>query len=339
MSESSLHQLHLDRVSRSFAFCIARLPEPLKNYVGLSYLLCRIVDTTEDAIWTNQNFKKNSFIEFQNFLTTEPLPSQVSAWVNTLSENNISSDEKNLISDFYLLLKDFYSLPENIRLKMQKSIICMSKGMSYFSEKYPAGLKLKSLTEVNQYCFFVAGIVGELLTDLMSEFTDSENLPKDIYIKAHHFGLFLQKINILKDQKDDAKNNKFFVHDKEEFIDSLKYNAQNALQYILAVPVQQKEFRLFCSWSLFIGLSSLNWIQNSLLSQVANKIPRWMTEQILNKTENIINDNASLQKLFSELVSTNLNYRPHVADNKISEIFQDFYRGALSPSQLSELLV
>ena len=339
MPDQDLQQFHLDRVSRSFAFCIARLPLPLRNYVGLSYLLCRVIDTAEDAVWIEKKAKSQSFIDFQEFLQSKPTSLQVTDWAVAVTQNGISENEKNLLSDFSTLLNNFYSIPENIRTKMQKSILCMSKGMHFFSEKYPEGLRLKNLTEVNQYCFFVAGIVGELLTDLMSEFVDAETFPKDIYLKAHHFGLFLQKINILKDQKEDELNKKFFIHDKDEFIASLKFNAQNALQYILHIPVNQKEFRLFCSWSLFIGLSSLNWIQNSWLTAVANKIPRWMTEQILLQTENVINDNLSLQKFFTDLLPDGNLVLNSGIDAEAIALFQKLYQGPLSSAELSEIAI
>ncbi len=49
LKEAEFYQTHLDRVSRSFAFCIRQLPDPLRGWVGLSYLLCRILDTIEDS--------------------------------------------------------------------------------------------------------------------------------------------------------------------------------------------------------------------------------------------------------------------------------------------------
>ena len=53
MSEIAYYQPHLDRVSRSFAFCIARLEGEMREWVSLSYLLCRLLDTVEDAPWAD----------------------------------------------------------------------------------------------------------------------------------------------------------------------------------------------------------------------------------------------------------------------------------------------
>lgn len=339
MQNDSFYQNHLDQVSRSFAFCIAKLPQPLKQYVGLSYLLCRVLDTIEDSHWPDQAVKQQAFASFQGFLKDLPEASAVERLQLQVAYCNPKPAELELFKDFYILLQDFHSLPTGIREKLAKSIICMCAGMNYFSVKYNSELKLKNLAEVNQYCFFVAGIVGELLTDTISEFVNPEKLPKDIYVKSHHFGLFLQKINILKDQKSDEAENRFFIHNKEEFILSIKNNAQNALQYVLAMPVQQKEFRLFCCWSLFIGLSSLSWVQNSFMSQIVTKIPRWMTEQLISRTEFIINDNAAIQKFFNELLPV-VSLKPILVTPPAGaiEVFQSYYHGRLSYSELNELL-
>ena len=71
-------------------------------------------------------------------------------------------------------------------------------------------LKLGSLKEVNQYCFFVAGVVGEALAKLVSHVEPQFQTAKFRILDAHHFGLFLQKVNILKDQVNDRGEGREF---------------------------------------------------------------------------------------------------------------------------------
>ncbi len=40
---------HLPKVSRTFALAIDGLPDPLRGEVCVAYLLCRVLDTVEDA--------------------------------------------------------------------------------------------------------------------------------------------------------------------------------------------------------------------------------------------------------------------------------------------------
>ena len=60
MQTIGFYQTHLDRVSRSFAFCIKKLESPLRQWVSLAYLLCRVLDTVEDSIWESPRFVKLS---------------------------------------------------------------------------------------------------------------------------------------------------------------------------------------------------------------------------------------------------------------------------------------
>ena len=62
------YQNHLNRVSRSFAFCIERLEGDFREWVGLSYLLCRILDTVEDAPWPSRQDREQAFARFEDFL-------------------------------------------------------------------------------------------------------------------------------------------------------------------------------------------------------------------------------------------------------------------------------
>jgi phytoene/squalene synthetase len=342
MQSQLFYQNHLDRVSRSFAFCIANLPQPLRTYVSLSYLLCRLVDTIEDATWTDLNSKTSSFRLFENFLNSRPTAEEVQNFALGLSRIQVSIDELELVNQSHLLFSDFHDLPANIRTKLQRSIVCMSQGMDFFSKQYSDGIRLKSMIEVNQYCFFVAGIVGELLTDLVQEIGNFSNLNTDVYVKSHHFGLFLQKINILKDQKTDEKQGKFFIPNKKLFLESLKYNANQAIQYILQIPVQQKEFRLFCSWSLFLGLSTLSWLKSSptsFVGEISSKIPRWMTERLLKKTESIIQDNSALLQMFNDLLaSSSISKSNEAVKPEHLELFHKFYKGPLKISEFTGLL-
>lgn len=338
MQDQNFYKFHLNQVSRSFSFCIERLKDPLQTWVGLSYLLCRVLDTAEDAIWENNTEKLKSLSEFNEFLEKLPSEEQVRLWNKNIPQE-IKAEERELVEAFYLLLQDLHSLPNSVKAILQKSIVSMNKGMSFFSAKNKVNeLFLNSLFEVNTYCFFVAGLVGELLTDLLKEVIPENNLPKGIYLKAHHFGLFLQKINLLKDQSEDKKLGRFLVPARENFLKSLFKNAKEAIDYILCIPKDQKEFRLFCAWSLFLGLSSLSFIESSFLTGISSKIPRWMTEKILKQVEVVVQNDQELQKLFNEMLPS--SSESLLVKNNSSEfcwILSNLYNGPISSIDLVEL--
>jgi hypothetical protein len=292
----------LERVSRSFAFCIARLEGEMRHWVGLSYLLCRMLDTVEDAPWSTGENRSRAFASFHGFLLAPPDQNAVSLWADSFPVG-IDPGERGLLQDAFAFFSDLHDLPEDLREKIRKPVLNMYRGMRFFLERSERGkLRLHSLAEVNQYCFFVAGLVGDLLTELVTHRWPAMVKSRGLYVDAHHFGLFLQKINLLKDQAKDEKAGRYLVPSRAELLGSLKRDADGALRYLQALPIAERGFRLFCAWSLFLGLASLPWIERSRLLGIFQRIPRLVTESLLARVEKLVDDNQALLRLFAELL-------------------------------------
>lgn len=334
------YQNHLDRVSRSFAFCIAQLKSPLREWVGLSYLLLRVLDTIEDAPWTDLSQKQNAFADFDAAVLSGM--NQASwDWIQKLPPGTPES-EIQLCQDFPRLVQNLFDLPLTIRSNISSTVLNMSRGMRHFSHQSQSqGLKLKSLKEVNQYCFFVAGVVGELLTQLIERWMDPSLVTGQTYANSVRFGLCLQKVNLLKDQREDELAGRFLVPNRAELLQSLKVDAKGALDYLLQIPLHMREYRLFCAWSLFLGISSLAWIENSWVQKLMTKIPRSLTESLLKTVEHIIDDNQLLLQHFQAALAK-LQTSPTTALSTSNEIptehwLPELYKGQLSPQQLVQL--
>ncbi|MFZ3228854.1 MAG: squalene/phytoene synthase family protein [Pseudobdellovibrio sp.] len=299
MNITAIYQQHLEKVSRSFSFCIPRLNSDLRHWVSLSYLLFRVVDTIEDSVWESSLKQLSVFQQLIEFIQNKPEPYQVELWMSSFPDN-IPDCEKKLLADSAILINDLHTLSQPIYEIVSHGMIDMIRGMIYFCGKTKTGLK--NIYELNQYCFFVAGIVGELLTKLVMSRSNKEfeKTAKDegLILKSHHFGIFLQKINILKDQSKDESEGRFFVPEREIIKQSLKVNCENAFAYIVQLPKESRDYKLFCSYSFFLGLFSLSWIENSWVAKIAEKIPRDITEKFLKNVENCIDDNQALEKLF-----------------------------------------
>ena len=85
----------------------------------------------------------------------------------------------------------------------------MGRGMPEFQRsKTLEGLP--ALVDLDRYCYFVAGIVGEMLTDLFCEHSDLEmavHRRDELMALAVCFGQGLQMTNILKDIWEDRNSN------------------------------------------------------------------------------------------------------------------------------------
>ena len=110
---------HLERVSRSFSFCIAQLVSPQREYISLSYLLFRIADTIEDSKWLERDIQ---FQQFDLLKQALDLPANISSLIGWQKKfpNEISDGEKLLISQAHLLLEDFFVLPKYEQCQLKK---------------------------------------------------------------------------------------------------------------------------------------------------------------------------------------------------------------------------
>ena len=303
MKSWTFYSKHLERVSRSFSFCIAQLKSPQKEWIGLSYLLFRIADTIEDSSWIDQKIQFSQFDIFEQALVSPPSQkTSLMHWIDNFPLD-IPDSEKLLLNDTHSLLSDLFSLPIPIRTQIQKNVLEMMKGMRYFLKNHTLNgeLVLTNLPLLNQYCFFVAGLVGELLTVFFVKGLNEIESNEQRLVDAFHFGLFLQKVNILKDQLKDESLGRQFISSREQLRASVNQHAFHALSYIKSLPIKEgKTFRVFCAWSLFIGLASLKWIDKSYDNKKNYKISKTETMGIILNLKSIINSNDALDKLFKK---------------------------------------
>jgi len=336
---SGYYREHLQRVSRSFAFCIEKLDEPFRHWVGLSYLLCRVLDTVEDSPWQSLEIQRLQFDQFHAFLDNVPELEALATWASRFSAS-IPEGETLLLRDSMRLFVDLQQIPATARRAIQLGVKRMDDGMAWYAaERVTDGqFKLLNLRDVNRYCYIVAGLVGELLTKLYCAYRPDFKPTGRFQVDACHFGLFLQKINLLKDQGTDAKEGRFLVPNREVLLSSLRKDAEGALRYLQALPGDEKGFRTFCGWSLFLGAASLPWIQKNAELGDGSKIPREVTQALLAQIEEIVQDNGILDQVFAE-------YFPELPavedqaplDEKSTAWFGNLTSGALPASELASL--
>ena len=271
MRSPEFYQGHLDAVSRSFALCIPQLAAPFRQHVALSYLLLRVLDTVEDASFADKLHQQRQFTAFRQFLVKPPTGAQVDAF-NAAFPDSISDGERALLADTGAFLEDAYGLPAAARAVMFSAIDRMALGMAAYARR-PA-TRLVDLEDVSRYCCIVAGLVGEMLTRLWT--LDGRPGPRMLF--AYRFGLFLQKVNILKDQPEDEAAHRFFVPDRREILASLRADADGALS------------------SLMLGAATLGQVDGPRQSRRAE------TMELLGHIADIAQDDEALRRQFATLL-------------------------------------
>lgn len=201
MQPFSFYHEHLQEVSRSFSFCISQLGSPEKEWVALSYLLFRIVDTIEDSNWPTIQQQSEAFNTFKSFLFNIPSKKKIDEWIINFP-SDLPLKEKCLLGDTLFLLEDKHKLPGHIKQALIETIVQMISGMQFIQNHFKVENKiiLTSIANTNQYCFFVAGIVGKLLSQIFTSSLSRFNWSPRLLNQSFHFGFFLQKINLLIDQ-------------------------------------------------------------------------------------------------------------------------------------------
>lgn len=251
----------LGSVSRTFALTIPLLPPVIEKVVGNTYLLCRIVDTIEDAADLSPETKQTLSKRFlEAVLGRTSVESFVEPCLLALQHYS-NQDELDLIAHTPTVLRILHTCAANDQAAVSRCVSIMSEGMSHFHGKQSeAGLK--DLKEFEEYCYVVAGVVGELLTTIFSN--HSPEFAKRI--EGHEslaidFGQALQMTNILKDSPEDkARGVSWKPADinQASLLKIAHHKLQGALNYILLIPKSELGMRRFCFLAFGLAVMTLS---------------------------------------------------------------------------------
>lgn len=272
----------LPKVSRSFALAIAALPEPARSYICVAYLLCRMVDTIEDHP-TLAGKDQHYDIFDRCLLDIEQWEAFDISSLERMAPPQSWDDE--LMRNSKAVFALYASFPVAVRAILKRNVFEMSQGMrSYTARSGHGAITLRDSADLDRYCYYVAGTVGNLLTEVFaheSGITDEAWLRRQKE-RGYHFALGLQKVNMIKDVVADLKRGSVFVptewltrfgvttsdlgegegnprvralllHFVREAVEHLAV----ARDYILDLPVKPVGFRVFCIWPYVMALDTL----------------------------------------------------------------------------------
>lgn len=322
-TDTELQACLLEKVSRTFALTIPELPPDLAHVVSNAYLLCRIIDTVEDEPILSASQKKKFCDRFIRVVKgTEDTESFIHDLVPLLSKQ-ISPGEYELImlADRIIHITHQFETPQ--RRALERCISSMADGMVYFQKKAsPDGLE--NLKEVDKYCYHVAGVVGEMLTELFCLYSTDIAKNRDQMMElAVSFGQGLQMTNILKDLWEDYERAACWLPKDyfEEGLENLSRGESTesfqkgvvrlvgithahlyrAVEYTLLIPSKEKGIRRFCSWAIGMAVLTLQKIYKKpgFTNGEQVKISRNTVKTIILLTNSVIDDDRMLKMLFN----------------------------------------
>jgi farnesyl-diphosphate farnesyltransferase len=321
-TETELQSYLLDNVSRTFALTIPELPASLAHVVSNAYLLCRIVDTVEDEPKLSASHKKDFCNRFIAVVEGTEKASEFSQDLYPLLSNRTLPGEKELIALTGRVINITQQCNERQQRAMKRCIRIMADGMAHFQQN-ASTRGLQNLKEVDQYCYYVAGVVGEMLTELFCIYSSSINENRDELMGlAVSFGQGLQMTNIIKDVwedfersacwmprnyfNDDLSNlqrkesTKNFQDGIESLVGITHNHLQNAMKYILLIPQNEKGIRRFCYWALGMAVLTMQKVDKNLdyTNGEQVKISRNSVKTTILLTNITVGNNFWLKKLF-----------------------------------------
>jgi len=204
----------LVKTSRTFALSIPVLPEPTRREVTVAYLLFRIADTLEDSTLWSQQRKLDELKRFDSLLDKPSLEEAAGLAADWVAEPPLNHEGYvELLSETPRVLQAHLALSRRARNLVSRHTRRTIEGMAGFVAREEEGvLRLRDLDDLRAYCYAVAGIVGEMLTELfLLGRTMLTPLAPLLRKNAATFGEALQLVNILKDSADDAKEGRCYL--------------------------------------------------------------------------------------------------------------------------------
>lgn len=289
LNDNDLQAHLLEGVSRTFALTIPQLPEALRYVVSNAYLLCRIVDTIEDEPALSLAQKRKFCAQFAETVAARSEPRALSEALGPLLSEETLVDERVLIGLLPRVIAITHGFTPEQRRIIERCIAIMSDGMAEFQNN--AGLQgLQDLPALDQYCYYVAGVVGEMLTELFCDYSpEIARNREQLMTLAVSFGQGLQMTNILKDiwedrhrgvcwlpretfehkgvelgtlELDDPRRRDVFGEGLGLLVGVARFHLSNAITYSLLIPPEEVGIRNFCLWAVGMAVLTLRRINS-----------------------------------------------------------------------------
>lgn len=277
----------LPGVSRTFALTIPQLPQPLRTVVTNAYLLCRIADTIEDDVALMPAQKAAFHAQFREVLAAQASATDFSQALYPLLSTQTPPAEQALIKEIPVVIRCLRNFTAAQQATLQRCVNIMSTGMPEFQQSVSIN-GLAGMEQMDRYCYYVAGVVGEMLTELFCQHSPAIAVRRqELMPLAVSFGQGLQMTNILKDFWEDRKRGVCWLpqdifqqhgvqlaqlpeEDPTALAPALRRlisiacgHLQNALRYTLLMPSEETGIRRFALWAIGLAVLTLRNIQHN----------------------------------------------------------------------------
>jgi 4,4'-diapophytoene synthase len=286
VSDEAYQDRILPHVSRTFALTIPQLPPALRTPVTSAYLLCRIADTIEDEPVLSAD---EVLVLLQRFVAVlygrEDAGRLAQQLTPQLSDQTLPA-ERDLALNLGRVVRVTVGFCKPQRAAIQRCLEIMCSGMHKF-QRTASLAGLPRATDLDDYCYYVAGVVGEMLTDLFCDYSAKIAQRRGTLDGlAVSFAQGLQMTNILKDIWEDRRRGACWLPQEvfvrhgfdlaqmsagqrdarfdagmSELVGVAHAHLRNALEFTLVIPGNETGIRRFCLWAIGLAVLTLRKIE------------------------------------------------------------------------------
>lgn len=304
----------LRQVSRSFYLSLAILPRPLREPIGLAYLLARAADTVADTRLIARADRVTHLETLRQAFAGEAR--DLDAVARAAAPHQRLDAERRLLERTGEAVARVAALPASDRAEVRAVLATLTDGMIFDLTRFPGQdartiAALDTVEELERYTYLVAGCVGPFWTAL-----HVAHRPRlagwdraAMSALAVRFGKALQMTNVLRDVPGDLRSGRCYLPARDlaalgltpvELLDASRSPRARPLyrallgralehydagwRYTLAIPRREWRMRLACTWPLMIGLQTLAALAahpDPLAAAAPVKIPRSAVRAII----------------------------------------------------------
>lgn len=257
----------LKETSRTFYIPITFLQKELKYTVASAYLIFRAIDEIEDHEEVDNDIKHTILMQVSELFKQS---------FNEDRYLQILGPLRDKMPEVTLRLGEWIqACPKETLPMIMNSTSEMAFGMAKWAK---ANWKIQTLEDLEEYTYYVAGLVGVMLSDLW-EWSAGVKTDRDLAIG---FGRGLQAVNILRNEQEDlAERGVSFMPEgwtREELFIYAEENLAKAEQYVKSID--KRNILLFCRLPLALAHKSLKAMQEG-----RKKITRAEVEQTVEEVQ------------------------------------------------------
>ncbi|MGZ6503275.1 MAG: squalene/phytoene synthase family protein [Tumebacillaceae bacterium] len=252
MESFDLHKEAMEMLlatSRTFFIPISHLTERLQATVGSAYLCMRAIDEIEDHEELPTDVKIHLLRSVSRVLQNE----QVDQDAIDTELLDVFQAYTSILPEVSLRLGDWFKLiPAAIAPSVRKATAVMADGMADWVLKE---WRIQSEEDLDSYTFYVAGLVGVMLSDIWKWHSDIET-DREMAIA---FGRGLQAVNIIRNREEDLTRGVDFYPNGWGSDEMFAYAKRNlALADTYTASIEPGEIQMFCQLPLVLAHGTLD---------------------------------------------------------------------------------